>query len=203
MAIYKFRATYEDDNDLIRDIEIKSESTFLQLHNTLVQAFEFTNNELASFYVSDDTWRKGKEISLEDMSDEGDDPLTKAVLMRKSILADFIEDPHQKFIYVFDFMNQWAFMVELVKIGKEDAKVKYPVIVKKEGDIPKAFKNIAPTQIGDDEIEDDDPDWNDGQSKRKFNDDFEDDHFEEDEFDGDFGHEDDEQGGSQGTYEEM
>ncbi len=191
MAVYKFRVTFEDDSDLFRDIELKSEATFLQLHNTIVQAFEFVSNELASFYTTDDSWRKENEISLEDMGQEN------PVLMRKAILADYIEDPHQKFIYTFDFMNEWNFMVELLKIiPKEDPKIKYPAITKKEGDIPKIFKNIKPTHLGDDEL---DEDWDDISPKKKHSakDEFDDlDEFDEDEFDGDY--DTDEEGGSHG-----
>jgi hypothetical protein len=196
MAVYKFRATYEDDSELFRDIEIQSEATFLQLHNTLVQAFEFVSNELASFYTTDDSWRKENEISLEDMGQ--DNP----VLMRKAILADYIEDPHQKFIYTFDFMNEWNFMVELIKIiPKEDAKVKYPAITKKEGEIPKVFKNIKPIYLGDDELADD---WDDITPKKKHSakDEFDDlDEFDEDEFDGDYDT-DEEGGGSHANHDD-
>ncbi|MBC7411627.1 MAG: hypothetical protein H7331_04140 [Bacteroidia bacterium] len=195
MAVYKFRVTFEDDSDLFRDIEIKSDATFLQLHNTIVQAFEFVSNELASFYTTDDSWRKENEISLEDMGQEN------LVLMRKAILANYIEDPHQKFIYTFDFMNEWNFMVELLKIiPKEDTKIKYPAITKREGDVPKSFKNIKPAHLGDNEL---DEDWDDVSPKKKHSakDEFDDlDEFDEEEFDGDY--DTDEEGGSHGGAHE-
>lgn len=195
MAIYKFRVTFEDDNDLFRDIEISSDATFLQFHNTLVLAFEFVTNELASFYTTDDSWRKEDEISLEDMGQ--DNPM----LMRKAKLTDYVNDPHQKFIYTFDFMNEWNFMVELVKIiGKEDPKVKYPAITKKEGEIPKIFKNIKPAHLGDGEIDDDFDDLtpNKKHSARNEFDDL--DTFDEDEFDGDY--DSDEEGGAHADNDE-
>lgn len=155
MAAYRFRITFEEDNDLFRDIEIRSDQTFLDFHNTLSKAFEFANKEMASFYLSDDNWRKGEEITLEDMSD--DDESKKAKLMKSAVIADFIEDPHQKLIYVYDFFNMWTFTIELMKIiPKPDAKSSYPQIVKSAGEIPKQFKGPQAIPLLNDEDEEED-----------------------------------------------
>ena len=161
MAVYKFRVIFEDDTDVIRDIEIKSEQTFLDLHNAILNSINFQANELASFYITDDTWRKGKEIALMDMSDEDTEKENAPLIMSKCEIADFIEDPHQKFIYVFDFLNMWTFMIELIKINpKPEPKVSYPRCIKSEGVAPKQFKNkTAPALDEEDEL--------DGGKKRK------------------------------------
>ena len=39
------------------------------LHNVITQSFGFDGTEMASFYISDDEWNQGEEISLFDMSD--------------------------------------------------------------------------------------------------------------------------------------
>lgn len=169
MAAYRFRVTFEDDSDLYRDIDILTEQSFLQLHNAIIKAFEFTSNELASFYLSDDNWRKGDEIALEDMNDE-DAELPPVKLMRKSIVADFIEDPHQKFVYVFDFLKMWTFYVELVKIiPKEDIELKYPAVTKSGGEIPKQFKNITPSVVDDEDLDDEDDKKLKRSTKSEFN----------------------------------
>lgn len=148
MAVYKFRVIFEEDTDVIRDIEIRSEQTFEDFHHAILKSINFQPNELASFYMSDDAWRKGQEIALMDMSDEADDPTAeKPLIMSKCELADHIDDPHQKFIYVFDFLKMWTFYCELIKIiPKEEPKATYPRCVKSEGAAPKQFKasNLPP-----------------------------------------------------------
>lgn len=162
MAAYRFRVSFEEDSDVYRDIEIKSEQTFEDFHRVLVKAFEFANQEMASFYMSDDNWRKGEEITLEDMSD-GDDK--KVRIMSKSIIADFIEDPHQKMIYVYDFFNMWTFTIELMKIiPKEDSKQTYPFVAKSTGDVPKQFKGPQAIPLLTDEEEEEE---NHDQGRRK------------------------------------
>jgi hypothetical protein len=159
MAVFKFRAVYDGDIDCIRDIEIKSNQTFLDLHNALLDAINFKPGELASFYEADEQWRKGREISLEDMTDE-DDPRPedeKPLVMGQCKLQDFIDNPHAKFIWVYDFLKMWTFALELIKIlPKEDPKATYPRVVKSEGEPPKQFTNNKNIALVDDD-DDDEP----------------------------------------------
>ena len=136
MAVYKFRVTFEEHDEVSRDIEIKATQTFEDLHNAILQFIGFESKEMASFYMSDDYWKKGKEITLADMSDgEG-----KIAMMKNSRLKDFIADPHQKIYYVYDFMTMWTFHIELIKIFvNEEAGVNYPRCVRTTGDAPKQF----------------------------------------------------------------
>lgn len=136
MAVYKFRVTFEDHDEVSRDIEIKATQTFEDLHHTILQSVGFDNKEMASFYMSDDNWKKGKEITLADMSD-GE---KKISMMKDSRLRDYISDPHQKIYYVYDFITMWAFHVELLKIiVSEEAGVSYPRCVKINSDAPKQY----------------------------------------------------------------
>ena len=61
--------------------------------------------------------------------------------MDATTVGSEIRDPNQKFIYVYDFVKNWSFLVELINVSKEDSgKLDYPVVVKTEG--------IAPSQYG-------------------------------------------------------
>src|SRR5690242_18279900 len=134
MAVYKFRVTFEDQEDISRDLEIKSTQSFEDLHSAILNSIGFDNKESASFYMSDDNWKKGKEISLtEKVNGEA-----KLPLMKKSRLCDFISDPHQKIYYIYDFTKEWTFHVELLKIiVGEDVGIMYPRCVKITGEAPK------------------------------------------------------------------
>ncbi|MBK5285671.1 MAG: hypothetical protein JJE25_09735 [Bacteroidia bacterium] len=136
MAVYKFRVTFEDFEEVSRDLEIKSIQSFEDLHKAILTSVGFDSKELASFYMSDDNWKKGKEISLVDMS-EGD---KKIAVMKDSRLKDFIADPHQKIYYVYDFLAMWSFHVELIKIiVNEETGASYPRCVRTVGEAPKQF----------------------------------------------------------------
>lgn len=147
MAVYRFRVIIEDNDDVYRDIDIKAAQTFEELHNTIQEAFKFDNKHAASFFVSDDYWRKHLEITLR----KEDLPLTTEEirlkvepkkLMSEAKIAKYIETPHQRFVYVFDEKVQWTFLLEMMKIANEDAKAKYPLISKSIGNPPKQYKQL-------------------------------------------------------------
>lgn len=157
MAVYRFKVFLEDNEDVFRDIDIKAAQTFEQFHTIIQEAFKFDAKHAASFFVSDDYWRKGQEITLrkEDLPLE-EDEIRKGVdpkkLMAEIKIAKYIEQPHQRFVYVFDPVAQWTFLIEMIKIVEENAKLGYPNIVKSYGTAPKQYKqlNLAKEELNPD-----------------------------------------------------
>lgn len=56
MNIFKFRVIINTEEDVFRDIEIATDDSFESLHKAILSAFNFEEGEMASFYMSDDTW---------------------------------------------------------------------------------------------------------------------------------------------------
>lgn len=137
MAIYRFRLTFDDYDEVIREIDIKSNQTFEDLHKALHRSTGYNSEKSSSFYVSSDHWIKGDEIAYlpnQKKVDRG------VATMEKSRLSSFIEDPHQKFYYIYNFERPYDFHVELVKIILQaDANIEYPVLFKSIGEAPKIF----------------------------------------------------------------
>jgi hypothetical protein len=138
--VYKFRVSFEDHEDISRDIEIKPDQTFEDLHLCIQSAIGFDGSKPASFFMSNDYWVKGREISNESRINKNGE---KAAQMRKARLCDFIVDPHQKIYYEFD--TTWTFLIELIKlIPPTDNVLPYPRCVKFTGDAPKQYNKIEP-----------------------------------------------------------
>jgi len=140
-TVFKFRVSFEDYDDVIRDIEIKSTQTFEDLHLNIQSSIGFDATKPASFFISNEYWTKGQEISFNDTNDkEGN----KNPSMKNAKLSTFIIDPHQKIIYHSDYDSIWYFRIELVKIIPQDeASKKYPICVKTIGEAPKQYKITA------------------------------------------------------------
>jgi len=138
MAVLKFRIYFEEDDSIYRDVAIKHTQTFLQLHQVILKAYEFDNKHQATFYRSNDNWQRGREISMAIY----DKPYKVApLLMENTVIGSEIKDPNQKFIFAYDFVKNWSFMVELISVSKEESsKIDYPAVIKSEG--------IAPSQYG-------------------------------------------------------
>lgn len=151
MAVYRFKVTFEDNEDVYREIEIKSTQNFEDFHNVIIQSIGFDNTHDASFFISDDYWRKGEEIRLKKSEDLRQ--------MNKCKIALLIDDPHQKFVYVYDPKIHWTFLVELLKIVPDDAKATYPKTAKSGGEAPKQYKTnaIVPPVADDEEFDEEEP----------------------------------------------
>ena len=134
MSIYRFRVLIDHKSEAFRDIEIASEQTFLEFHTAIKEAFGFNGDEMACFYVSDAEWNKGIEIPLADMgfAEEGKMPL----LMDEVQVGDHIRDPDQRFVFAYDFLHLWMFMVERIGTLEPDESVTYPRVVLAMGAAP-------------------------------------------------------------------
>jgi len=138
MAVLKFRIYFEEDDSVYRDVLVRHTQPFLQLHFGILKAYEFDNKHQATFYRSNDSWQHGREISLEKY-----DKIYKAepLLMDNTTIGSEIRDPNQKFVYVYDFIKNWSFLVELINVSKEDhGRTEFPAVIKTEG--------IGPSQYG-------------------------------------------------------
>jgi hypothetical protein len=145
--IFRFRITYEDHEEVYRDIDIRPTQSFEELHLAIQQAIAFDNSKSAKFYMSDDYWRKEAEITI---VNAGEKKIKTDGTKRKSI-SEFVIAPHQKFVYVFDPEKEWTFNMELIKILPDDKK-EYPVCIKTSGIAPKQYKvvNLPPPEEDED-----------------------------------------------------
>ncbi len=131
--IFHFRVLPDQSEEVFRDIEIKSSDTFEEFHQAIVEAFEFSGDEIASFYMSNEDWDKGEEITQMDMGGPGDEGIK---MMKETSLDEMIFDEGQKLLYLYDFMRMWIFFVELVAISEAKTGQSYPSVILTVGDAP-------------------------------------------------------------------
>lgn len=121
--------------EVFRDILISENSDFETFYRAIADAFELKGDQMASFYVSNDTWDKGHEINLMDMTYDDDALDQPANVMNKAIIKDFIAEAHQKFILVYDFLSMQIFLIELIESHLMESVG--PQVVLRVGDVPK------------------------------------------------------------------
>ncbi len=133
----KFRVLLDskEKNEIFRDILISDSDNFESFYKAILNAYKFNEDQMASFYMSNDNWDKGYEISLFDMSFGEDDSQILPGIMSESTIREYIQDPDQKMILVHDFLRMWMFLIELIDIEKEEPSI--PKIVLSVGDAPK------------------------------------------------------------------
>ena len=154
--LYKLRVFLETDGDVYRDIEIQDDATLEDLHNTIVNSFDFDGNEMASFYLTDDELNQGFEIPLFNM----DDTKPNNNLMSNTLVKDVIGVENPNLLYVYDFLNMWRFLINLMETGDEAPGIEYPQVVFAQGIRPEDPPEIDFSNQPDDEDDlfDDEPD---------------------------------------------
>ena len=108
MSALKFRILLDtaNDDEIFRDVLIDESNSFESFYKIILQSFNFSGQEMANFYVSNNQWDKGHEISLMDLSNEEDSQINCST-MNNTIIKDFISQEDQKFIFIYDFLNMW------------------------------------------------------------------------------------------------
>ena len=131
--IYRFTLISDEVDDFIREIQIDPEATFYDFHEAILKSAGYTNDQMTSFFICDDDWKKEKEVTLEEMDDN---PEIDSWVMKETQVSELVEDEKQKLLYVFDYMTERCFFIELSEIitGKNMTGAK---CTKKAGEAPK------------------------------------------------------------------
>lgn len=140
MAFLKFRIYWEEDDAIYRDVVVKHTQNFNELNNIILKAFEFDQKHDATFFRSNDIWKRGREISKAVYEKEYVAP---PLLMEETTIGSEIIDTNQHFIYLYDFVKSWTFLIELIQVIKNadaDMSLEYPMVSRTEG--------VGPMQYG-------------------------------------------------------
>jgi hypothetical protein len=140
MAFLKFRVYWEEDDAIYRDVIVKHTQNFTELNNIILKAFEFDQKHDATFFRSNDIWKRGREISKAVYEKEYVAP---PLLMEETTIGSEIIDTNQHFIFLYDFIKSWTFLIELIQVIKNadaDMSLEYPIVSRIEG--------VGPMQYG-------------------------------------------------------
>ena len=133
--IYKFSLISDEVPNFRREIKIDADATFFDLHKIIMDCNEYDKNEMTSFFMSDERWRKKQEISLVEIETDSD---VDSFIMEEEVLSDWLEEENQRLIFVFDYYNMRGFFIELSEIilGKN---LFNPICNYKRGGAPSQF----------------------------------------------------------------
>ncbi|MBQ7996730.1 MAG: hypothetical protein IJ249_03590 [Paludibacteraceae bacterium] len=138
--IYRFTFSCEEgDPNFRRVFEADADATFLDLHKAILQSVNYTDDQMTSFFLCNDEWEKGQEVTLVEMgsSFEYDN-----MVMESTKLSDLIEEQGQRLIYVFDPMFERYFFGSLKEI--KPGSMTGVECVESRGKAPKQLKSEDP-----------------------------------------------------------
>ena len=154
--VYRFTLISDEVDDFVREIKIDSEATFFEFHEAILKAAGYKDDQMTSFFICESDWEKLTEITLFDMGKESDEDIW---LMDSTRISDLVEDEGQRLMFVFDYLTDRAFFMELREIifGEEQESA---VCTKKVGEAPAQMvdfeeieKKIAAQQLAGDDLD--------------------------------------------------
>jgi len=159
--IYKIKFISEEVDGFFREIEIDSDSTFLDLNKAILKSCGYPDDQMTSFYVCNDEWERGLQITRQDVTDSTDEDVDFLPMERTS-LSDFIDDKGQRFEFIFDPFTERSFYLQVKDLitGRHQDEA---IVVRQAGTPPQQILDYAadpviPVSKGGDPLLDTDED---------------------------------------------
>jgi tetratricopeptide (TPR) repeat protein len=136
--IHRFKVTLRDRPDIWRIIDIKGNQMLSSLHKAIFKAFDRFEEHQYSFFLSNKPYDRGSEYSSPGIGDDG------TVKLASRIRIDSVElYGGRKFLYLFDYGDEWWHEIELMSVTERVTRAKYPRVVKKQGKSPPQYPKEA------------------------------------------------------------
>ena len=136
--VYKFLLVSDEVDNFVREIRIDSDATFLQLHDAILESVNYSKDQMTSFFLCEDDWEKTTEITLMEMDNS---PEYDSWVMSETTLGELIEEEKQKLLFVFDYLTERSFFMELreIEVGVSLAKAECS---RSEGEAPSQMEEL-------------------------------------------------------------
>jgi len=132
--IHRFEVSLRDKPDIWRIIDIKGNQMLSSLHKAIFNAFDRFEEHQYSFFLKNKPYDKENEYASPGI---GTDETSK---LASRIRIDSVElYGGRKFLYLFDYGDEWWHNVELISVTQRVTRANYPRVVKKHGTSPPQY----------------------------------------------------------------
>lgn len=135
--VFRIKFICEEVDGFVREVKIDSDATFLDLNKIILKSCNYPDDQLTSFYLCNDEWQRGEQITREDMGFSSSDE--DVYIMEKTRLSELIEDEEQHLEFVFDPFSNRSFFLDVKEVifGEHLAEAE---IVRAKGDAPQQIE---------------------------------------------------------------
>ena len=142
MKTHIFKIQLLHDKRIQREIEVPEDFSLYRLAGAIVGAYGFDFDHAFGFFskiAESGYYNSEKKYELfTDLEDEGIES-TGAGSVKKTKVRDVWKTIGDKMLFLFDYGDNWLFVIELIGFGERDPKQKYPHLLKKMGNAPKQY----------------------------------------------------------------
>src|SRR3954453_18731321 len=138
ISTHVFRVSLQDAPTILRESQIVSDKRLVALAHALVRAFDFQFDHAFGFY----SVLTGREVlraqpKYEVFADMG--KRTDSGSVKRTCVAEAFPMVGHTILFLFDYGDDWRFVVEVIGRGEREPKVRYPRVVKKVGRSPEQY----------------------------------------------------------------
>lgn len=129
--------------EVYRDVAILDSFSLYDFAESIVDAFGFNFDHSFGFFNNLENWVKSTEKYelFADMEDQGIEPVdSKSV--EKTKINQVFKNKGDKMLFLFDYGDNWEFIVELKDIKALETKKSYPFVVKSSGVAPEQYPSF-------------------------------------------------------------
>ena len=137
--IFRIKFISDEVDGFVREVKIDSDATFLDLNAIILASCKFPDDQMTSFYVCNEEWERGEQITREDMGTGDSDE--DIFVMAQTKLSEFIEDEDQKLEFVFDPFSDRCFYLDVVEVIPGVSLTK-PEVTRSKGEAPRQINDL-------------------------------------------------------------
>lgn len=135
-AIYTFKISV--NKGIYRVLEIRGNKSLDDFAAAILKAFDFDMDHAFGFYDNIKNIYKSSEV-YELFFDIPDCEATEGAQSVEHTRLDKVFELKKKMIFLFDYGDDWHFLVKCIKISEPVAKMKYPRVIEKVGASPEQY----------------------------------------------------------------
>jgi hypothetical protein len=137
-STHVLRIALQDHPEVYREIEIASDKKLVDLAKAIVRAFDFQFDHAFGFYsklTDPDVMRAQPKYEL--FADMGERDNSGSV--KRTRVAEAFPEVGHTMLFLFDYGDDWRFIVEVIGRGEKEPKVRYPRVLKRAGASPEQY----------------------------------------------------------------
>lgn len=134
--IHRFKVSLRDKPDIWRIIDIKENQMLSSLHKAIFKAFDHFEEHQYSFFLSNKPYDSESEYISPSLDTDGTGKLATRIRIDSIALYG-----GPKFLYLFDYGDEWWREVELMSITEKVTRASYPRVVKRQGKSPPQYSD--------------------------------------------------------------
>ncbi|MBE1556791.1 plasmid pRiA4b ORF-3 family protein [Sporosarcina limicola] len=117
-----------------RKVTLSAKHTMEDLHQIIIKAFQFDDDHLYSFFMDGRKW--SHDCIASPMDDSGHADASKVQIGAQGLF------PKQNFLYVFDYGDEWTFVVEIDQINENILELVNPYVKAEKGKAPQQYADF-------------------------------------------------------------